>query len=283
MLKSAVHALSGRLRAALQSPRAWILFLLTFSLCLKQSISLQNRLSQAHYTMHLDEMLFMHLFGGCNMPYMSVLFLLLLDEATLLRGDAIQRHRGSFRWLGEQVCSCFTRTAGMLCLVIVLVFFCALPHAARGSGWSEPAYVQNGQIEAHAVLVPPIVTASAGPLRATLLSLFIIFLFWFSMALCLRIFARLNAPVAGVLLYGFLLFPRVTLLSEYFPRASLFFPDSNFTLYALLQKPGAKDLLSVCRSAAVGYGIVILMLVLTLYASGKLHRKADCKKEAMAS
>lgn len=249
----------GLFKRLVRHPRFYICLSLTALFCLREVIVLHDYLVSLGYSLHVDEMAFVIVFSGCNMPYTSVLFLLLLGDFFTDR-SAMQADESVC--VQGQILYCLYAALTMTGIVLSLSLLLSPPFSAAGTGWSEPLLFEQGLIQTS--IVPKILFSRMTPIPAILLSALVIQLFWHTAAMAILVFTVFRAQLAGVMLYVFSLFASSICMLD---RPLTLLPDMRFSLHAVLSIAPYGNEMTEVMPTLLGYAVALAALAAVLSRS----------------
>lgn len=180
------------------SLRIMIFLVAVALLCLREISFIYRYLRPMAYSLSRIEYIYSVISSGANMPYSSIVFLLLLGDIKR-NTDAIScgKRKLLTRWNG--IIYCFLASVIMPFLITLFTFILTLPIAGSGFTWTESVLASQGLIETS--VIPGVIFRSLTPISAVALAAWIVQLFWFVSALFLFLFSLLGMKYLGTMLY----------------------------------------------------------------------------------
>lgn len=200
-----------------QKARYFLCFLMLGMLCYYEVMALKAYLDTSKYQMHYLEYVFYVVFLGCNMPFSTVLFLLICTKENGEKRIWASAAHGLFMAL--------LMAASVLLLSLVLSLFVG----TKGAGWTEPALMQQGKIDK--AMVPLAISSAMMPAAAIARSAIIIVLYWFAASLFLLLFQVLEHLEIGAGLFMLFHFGRYVFMYDVYPS---FLPDARYSYGAII-------------------------------------------------
>ncbi len=197
-------------------------------LCLSQVISIHRYLQTAGYSLTQAEYIFSLISCGANMPYSSILFLLLMKDSDPFQksGYLINEKRYALR----RIIRCFFMSFMMAILIVIFTFILTFPIANKKIIWTEPLMMPSRELVN--TIIPNYIFETQEPLSAIMLAFGILFLFWFSSSLFLNTMSQVNATYLGLMVYVVGVNWNSIWFGEWIPS---WFPVRCYTLNAILR------------------------------------------------
>lgn len=148
------------------------------------------------YALNIGEYVFAVLYCGGNMPYTSIIYLVLLGDMKHFCNNSQKR------W--HTILYCYISSVVMVIAITVLSFLIAVFLASPGNTWTELLLLSNNEIGIS--VIPTYVQSSMGLAAANILAAVMLQAFWFSTGLFMYIMALVNLQEIGIMIYAFILF-----------------------------------------------------------------------------
>ena len=247
------------------SPRTIIMLFFVFSECFMLMKGL-DRMMMTYFEgarMHLMEMLAYRISEGCNLPVMSTLLLVTINEMPRnIRFQYYSAIRSNKRkWLSSQIVYCLMLSLFMMLIIIVFMLICAIPLAEPGYGWSDIERIEMGKSDWEQTIVNQFLIKNFSPHQAVVFCTIPVILFWFTMMLVILLFGLFGFSSFGVIIYMFMLVSNIILLIDVFGFFN--FPIAYATFLRIGDENGGNEVLTLFN-VFCGYLIIIGLIVLTM-------------------
>lgn len=264
--------------AWLRSPRVLIISIFVLVQCFTQVCGFRNTLNRNGYSVYQMESIFYQFYFGCNMPMMSVLFLVMIGDVPYrMAKQEFQLIRCSRkRWIVAQILYCVLIVATMIIVLLISIVGMTAPISTAGSGWSDDLRMATWGFLPEDALIEEMIRANFTPLGATCFAIIPMFCFWLLMLLIIVAFSIRGIPEVGILMYASLLVLNITVLFEMIPFRILF-PMDYATLEGIVSNCTIKGKEQFCE-VFFGYGAMILVVILFLVRSAENYEISSCAR-----
>lgn len=248
------------------SPRTIISIIILVALAYMNARSYSFMLENTQlYAYPLESAYYFLSSGFGNIVLTSALFLIMMAEVprniSFQNCVLIRSNRRS--WLFSQIMFCsFTSIFTILALLLLSMLFSSAEISA-GSGWSDLERIAANADAQWEIQLTDEFIRQWSPLCATLVSLAVLFFFWFTMTLVILLFSLCGKPNIGVMIYISLLVLHVTLLWESLPSWMRFMPVNFSTIQYIGSTFPENEIPAILSSIAV-YILVDMALIVIL-------------------
>lgn len=265
MLSVSVEMALSQLKRWLCSPRVLILSFFVAAQCFAQVCGFQNTLNRYGYSAHLMESIFYQFYSGCNMPMMSVLFLVMIGDIPyqMAQQEFFLIRCSRRKWMAAQIMHCVLIVMVMILILLILTTGMLLPISEEGNGWSDDQRMSDCGSLPQTEMVMGVIRQRFSPISAICVAILPMACFWLLMLLMIMAFGMRGIPEVGILIYASLLVLNITVLFEMIPF-DVPFPLEYATLEGIVAKQNAGNALEL-NSVLCGYGVVILIIILVLF------------------
>ena len=266
--------LRGQMSDWLHSSRTWIMGLVLLTLTYLFVSGFKENLRMDRLYAYAGETLYKYLsLGFGNILLSSAMFLIMVSEVPrriAFQNDMLIRASRA-KWLRAQVLFCLAIVACMIALMTIFSMLLTLPVLSPGRGWSDLARIAADPDAMYEPQFVPAYIRAIPPWQASLLSVIILFAFWFTMVLVILMFSLAGKPNHGLMLYVFLLVLDITLMWELIPGVHL---PSHFATLGQISAHFPERELQVAATALCAYAGIDLAMI------GVMHlqvRKMDMR------
>lgn len=239
-----------------------------FALCLCETVSIHRYLQMAGYTLTQIEYVYLLLACGSNMPYSSILYLLLLGDMSQMQHKVFlgrQRHH-----MLHSIVYCFGFAIVTAILIAVNAYILSIPFSSIGDSWMEASLMSAEQLTS--TLVHPYIIQTMEPMFATILAFSIVCLFWSASALFLYSMCQFKLPHLGIMLYIIGIQWSSIWFGEEIPA---WFPVRCYTLNGILMtaEKGSEAYAILQGIQYLGLGLIVLVILSNLATKYAQHQE----------
>ena len=219
-----------------------------FILCINETIKIQNHfIALGNNNLSILEYWFLILYNGAYMPYAATAYLLLVGEIKRTRiNDVSQRKTKAYFFDEIILCGSYSFMATIAFATFAILF--ALMFGRTDMNWTILT----------TPIAPTIIVKSMTPLTASLLSLYIIFLFWFETGLFLNMMYKMKAIYLGLMIF----IVAIHWDSIWFEETPDWAPAQCFTLKAILSNADIGK-----EGISLKNGIVFLLIGIIIFGA----------------
>ena len=222
--------------------------------------SMENSISVNNFSVHLGETMFVYTNTGFNMLMTSVAFMVMMSE--LPKRVSYQNYAAMrlsrIRWLVSLVIFCVGIVFIFTVLMLVTTALFSLPFVTPGGVWCDFERLAAVYNYAHEMQFVPKYIRVLSPTTACALAVFILYLFWLTMALLILMFSLWGMPNFGVVFCVSLLLLNITILFESLPGIKL---PSNFATLSAITSQVYEHKFRYVAQVIVGYFMLDTLLL----------------------
>ena len=260
-LRSMLALVKGQMSDWLYSPRTIIMCLMIVALGFINAKSFDKILQDYSLTSHLEEAIFIYLSSGFgNLIIISMYFLIMVSE--IPRRIPVQLNMlirtNRMKWLKSQLIFCVLVVLLMIMLLTTISVLLTLPYLTPGGGWSM--HSSNPDLIWVPDYVPDYIRVIS-PTYANVLSIAVLFAFWFTMILTILLFSLSGKPNGGLILYVSVLVLAVSLLWEHTPIWIRMMIPTNYATLSNISKAFPEKELQAALIALIVYVLIDVLLV----------------------
>lgn len=249
----------ANLDAWVHSPRTIFMLIFTILLCYLEVYKLMVQVNGNGWAMNLAETPYKFLEYGVNIYMSSILVFVMISE--LPRKLPYQNYMlirsNRKKWMTAQILYSFLIVIAVLLLILLCILLFSALYTDFGSGWTDPARIASGSMQAEHALVPQYVREHFVPFTAIFYAALPLFFFWFSLAMIILLCSLLGSQQAGLIICAFALLAHFVGAYD-----TLFYPVKYATISGLsLEEFGPERY----WYTLAGYIILNATMILTMY------------------
>lgn len=227
------------------------IFLLTvIAFCFLEFFKIQSYCNEVNYRFSVIEYVYLITASGANLPYTSIVFLLLLENSYQSQLCV------STNKMIEQVLKSIR--AGLFASLCI-VFFSMIPAFVAGTwhiGWTEPLLMSEGKLTNS--IISRVIYTNVSPIGGLLLGAIVLAAFWTSVGCVLIACKEYGLYHLGVALLLYFLFWG----SIYLPSHNNICPNWFFSLNAIVNQTSVNTFYAdLLKAIALNLGVIIISVI----------------------